>query len=191
MGGFILFIIVATVILAFISAVAPLVNDHNEGQIAKEKMDNLINENNMTYYEWQLFNGGQILLDNTGTRMLWIIEHNGYISRHYHNITDVKLIIDDTIEYRSSLTSAVGRAAIGGLALGGVGAIIGGVTGKKHGKKMVHKIELVLSYNNSVTPYSSIVILDEKGGIDLDSEIYLEAYKQGMYWSKKISSLSA
>ena len=58
--------------------------------------------------------------------------NGGAIGMWYEDILNVELVIDDSVAYQSSLSSATGREIVGG-----AGAIIGGVTRKKNNRKVV------------------------------------------------------
>ncbi|WP_436665643.1 hypothetical protein, partial [Bacillus cereus] len=117
------------------------------------------------------------------------ISSKGWVSRGYGRITDIELSIDDSVAFQSSLSSATGRAIAGGVLAGGVGAIIGGVTGRKNGKKIVHRITLTISFNTPDRPYARVTFLDNQQGVDIYSDEYKRAEEDALYWSKLISSL--
>lgn len=64
----------------------------------------------------------------------------------------------DVLEYElmedadSVTKGGLGRAAVGGVLLGGVGAIVGGVTGGKKTKKIINSLKLKITVNNISSP---------------------------------------
>ena len=87
-------------------------------------------------------------------------------------------------EEKTSNASMLGRAVVGGILLGGVGAVIGGATAKKTGstaettntttKDVVNSISLKLLLNNTSTPLLSIPFLS--GQITKHSYEYTNVY---------------
>ena len=87
-------------------------------------------------------------------------------------------------EEKTSNASMLGRAVVGGILLGGAGAVIGGATAKKTGntaettntttKDMVNSITLKLLLNNTSTPLLSIPFLS--GQITKHSYEYTNVY---------------
>lgn len=70
----------------------------------------------------------------------------------YEDIVDYKLLEDGETATSGGLT----RALAGGALFGGVGAVVGGVTGKKKSKEVLKSLDLVISVNN---PYHTDIKL--------------------------------
>jgi uncharacterized protein YcfJ len=70
---------------------------------------------------------------------------------------------------------------VGGLLLGGVGAVIGGLSGKKVGKGKVKRIELRLVVNNSSDPVHAICFLANE--TNRDGFVYKTASDQARQWA--------
>lgn len=68
---------------------------------------------------------------------------------NYHEILDVEIITDHEIISSKSTSKAVGRAVVGGLLLGGVGAIVGGVTGGNKNREFVTNVFVVIKTSNT------------------------------------------
>ena len=88
---------------------------------------------------------------------------------------------------RSSRSSQVGGALIGGLALGGVGAIIGGLSGKTVSSDNVQRIDLHLIVNRTNSPVHSISFFetiggDDDSGIKKSSAAYQEIMQEVRHW---------
>jgi hypothetical protein len=75
-----------------------------------------------------------------------------FTTYNFSSIIDVKKIIDDETISTSSSGSTIGRALIGGVLAGGVGAVIGGVTGKKNGTQAINSLELEIVINDIEYP---------------------------------------
>lgn len=76
-----------------------------------------------------------------------------------NDIMESELLIDDETITKSSRGSQVGGAVAGGALFGGVGAIIGGLSGKQTSKKEVSKIDLKLTINDFSDPVCRIELL--------------------------------
>ena len=86
----------------------------------------------------------------------------------YEDMLNVELVIDDSVAYQSLLTNATGRA------------IVGDVTGKKNNRKIVHRIEMILSFNSSDYPFIRIILLDSEHGEEISGYTYGTAYAKGL-----------
>lgn len=74
-------------------------------------------------------------------------------------------------------SGGLGRAVVGGVLFGGVGAVVGGVTGKKKGKSTVSSIQIKITTKDIESPVVTIDIY--KGGdIKTNSFIYKNFDKQ-------------
>jgi hypothetical protein len=78
---------------------------------------------------------------------------------NYSDILQSELVIDNEIITRHSNSSAIGRAAIGGLLFGGVGAIVGGATSSSRQTAKVNSIELKITMNDMKFPVWRIAFL--------------------------------
>ena len=97
-----------------------------------------------------------------------------------------EIIVDGNIIVKTSTTSTIGRAVVGGVITGGVGAVIGGVTGKKSHNEVVKKIDLKICVNDSSNPFYKIRFLDtecKKG-----DSIYNDSYENAERWQGIIST---
>ncbi|MEK4713545.1 hypothetical protein [Sporosarcina sp. FSL K6-5500] len=180
--------------LTAIAAVIVTIIKEIDGSIgrgkAKKTLENVLVEHKIVDYYWEQFEDGQILLHDRTYGSFYVIGSNGgAIGMWYTNILNVELVIDDSVAYQSSLTSATGRAIVGDVLAGRVGAIIGGVTGKKNSRKVVHRVEMILSFNSSDYPYSKITLLDSQQGEEISGYAYETAYAKGLQWSRRVSAL--
>lgn len=116
-------------VLTIIKTILDVIVGVKERDYVKNTFNQLLKEKNITNYQYIRTAGNQILIDDRD--ILYVIHDKGWVSRGYGRITDIELSIDDSVAFQSSLSSATGRAIAGGVLAGGVGAIIGGVTGRK------------------------------------------------------------
>ena len=73
----------------------------------------------------------------------------------YSNLLDYELLEDG----ESITKGGIGRAAAGGLLFGGVGAIVGGVTGKKKTKSVCDSMKIRITLKNSFTDTAYIYLI--------------------------------
>lgn len=81
---------------------------------------------------------------------------------------------------KTSRASQLGGTLIGGLALGGVGAIIGGLSGKKTSSDKIERIDLRLTVNRTNAPIHEVNFIaneSKKGGF-----LYNTAIEQARHW---------
>lgn len=88
----------------------------------------------------------------------------------YSDIINFELIEDGNTVTKGGL----GRAVAGGVLFGGVGAVIGGATGKKKTKGICSKLQIKITLNNVKTPveYINLIMTDFKK----DGLVYKAAY---------------
>ena len=98
----------------------------------------------------------------------------------YRDILSSELFEDGETVTKTARVSQLGGALIGGLALGGVGAVIGGLSGKKISSSKVKKIDLRITVNRTKNPIHDINFMDvacKKGGY-----LYNQAMKNARHW---------
>ena len=90
---------------------------------------------------------------------------------HYNQIVSTELLEDG----ESITKGGLGRAVAGGLLFGGVGAIVGGVTGGKRTKSVCKSLQIKITFRNSPrqTEYLSFLAAEAK----TNSLVYKTAYK--------------
>lgn len=80
----------------------------------------------------------------------------------YEDIVDFELLEDG-----SSITKGgLGRAVAGGLLFGGIGAIVGGVTGGKKSKTICNSLKIKITVNNMTNPTVYISLINTKTKTD-------------------------
>lgn len=75
------------------------------------------------------------------------------------DVLSAELYIDGECETRTSRTSQAAGVLVGGLLLGGVGLVIGGLTGKKKSRHMVSSIILRVMVNDADNPLHEVSLL--------------------------------
>lgn len=76
----------------------------------------------------------------------------------FNEISDYELLENDT----TVASGGLGRAVVGGSFLGGAGAIVGGITGKKKTKKIIDMLVLQISTTNIFFPNLMITYINKK-----------------------------
>ncbi len=98
----------------------------------------------------------------------------------YKDVLSSEIFEDNNTITSSSRTSQLGGALVGGLALGGAGAIIGGLSGKKVSSNKVKRIDLRLTINRTDSPVHDINFMRieaQKDGI-----VYKSAMEKVRHW---------
>ena len=146
------------------------------------------------------FSPTQKIMSNNGDTGLAIDENRKTIVLINNNLSGVNLKL---ITYRDALSSEIfvdgetitktargsqlGGALIGGLALGGVGAIIGGLSGKTKSSEKVKRVDLRIIINDTKQPLHDINFMDIEG--KKDGIIYKAAMEQARHWHGLIDVL--
>ncbi|WP_419872928.1 SHOCT domain-containing protein [Candidatus Pristimantibacillus sp. PTI5] len=116
----------------------------------------------------------------------------------YKDIIEVQIIEDGYTISKTSRGSQIGGAVIGGVLTGGVGAIIGGLSGDAVQTSKVKRIDLKLIVNDTTKPVFLINFMNEldeksgmkfKMGVTKESEKYKLAIEQVRHWHGLISVL--
>ncbi len=136
---------------------------------------------------------------NTGTKtaMLYDDERKNIVlindklkdKIHYKDILQVEITEDSESVTKTKRGSQVAGATIGGLAFGGVGAIIGGLSGQQEHKEKVRQIGLRFVVNDTHNPVREIILHNFGVLRDKNHEEYQSAYKKSFKWFKLIEVL--
>lgn len=117
-------------------------------------------------------------------RKLCLITNNGTsVSQRvigYKDILSVELFEGGTSVTKTVRSSQIGGALVGGLLLGGVGALVGGLSGKTETSGKINRIDLRLIVNDTNAPLHDLAFMnfaDKKDGI-----IYTQAMQMARRW---------
>ena len=124
--------------------------------------------------------------DKSNMKICFVNDINEINIYSFNDIMESEIVVDGLTLVKTSATSTIGRAIVGGVLTGGVGAIIGGVTGKKSHSELVNYIDLKICINDSSNPFYKIRFLDtecKKGDF-----IYKEGYEKAEKWHGIIST---
>lgn len=92
----------------------------------------------------------------------------------------------DTVT-KTSRSSQAGGALVGGVLLGGVGAIIGGLSGKKTAVEKVRRVDLRIVVNNTQKPVHDINLYS--GETNKNSMFHKAATEKARHWHSLIAIL--
>lgn len=183
--GWVLLIVVIAVGIAIAQAVAV----SNKRKAMEEKLESLPE-----------FSPTQKIMGNNGDTGLAIDEErkkvvlikNGPAGVNlkpitYRDVLSSEIFVDGETITTTARGSQLGGALIGGLALGGVGAIIGGLSGKTRSSEKVKRVDLRITVNDTRSPLHDINFMDIEG--KKDGIIYKSAMDQARHWHGLIAVL--
>ncbi len=127
-----------------------------------------------------------ILIDSVRHKVCLISGVNSIRVYGYKDILDVELVEDGKSLMKTSSGSIAGRAIVGGILLGPLGAVVGGVTGKKNKENSVMEVSLRLILNDTRNSIFTYTFLKNKSGIDKDSSAYKLAIEKAKKWHANI-----
>ncbi len=102
-----------------------------------------------------------LVLDDENNKIAFI--ENGQVSiRYFNSVLKCDVSIDGETITQTNRGSQLMGAAVGGVLLGGIGALIGGLSGKQHSKSEVKEITLKIIVDDLKIPMHSIILFSEK-----------------------------
>jgi len=105
----------------------------------------------------------------------------------YKDILSSELFEDGQTITKTARGSQAAGAAIGGLLFGGIGAVVGGLSGTQVQNSKVNRIELRLVVNDSLDPIHNICFFD--GVANRDSARYKIASEMARQWQVRLDVL--
>lgn len=101
----------------------------------------------------------------------------------YRDILSSEIFENGTSVSKTSRSSQIGGALIGGLALGGAGMVIGGLSGKSKSTEKVSRVDLRITVNDTKKPIHDIAFMNI-GGLSCKkgSPVYKEAMNNARHW---------
>lgn len=110
-----------------------------------------------------------IAIDETRQKVCFIRNFGDFQSKKivgYDEILSSEVIEDDVSVTKTNRGSQIGGAVIGTVLAGGVGTLVGGLSGSKTTTGKVRKISLAVTVCDTSEPIHTIVFLDLPGGVD-------------------------
>jgi hypothetical protein len=105
----------------------------------------------------------------------------------YKDIFSSEIFEDGVTITKTVRSSQIGGALIGGLALGGVGAVVGGLTGKTQASDKVDKVDLRLTVNDTKNPIFNLNFLNLP--MKKNDTQYKQAIERARHWHGLIEVL--
>ena len=141
------------------------------------------------------YNGHYVLVDEENQQILYVhtttfdgIQVGADISSKiipFEQILGVEICENGNSVFQKSTSSAVGRAIVGGVLLGGVGAVIGGVTGKDKEKKTLESYKIMIQLADVKNPSFTIDLVKTAFEIDDAGKVKYNAISS---FSEKVKS---
>lgn len=103
------------------------------------------------------------------------------------DISDVHIIKNESSIIKSSKSDLIGKSIIGGVLLGGTGAVIGALSSDKTKNEMINSIKLQIIVNDIVNPIRNITIADYPHGVKNNSVVGNAIYGIADKWFKRIT----
>jgi hypothetical protein len=163
------------------------------GKVFKETFGNLKDFQLDNYYtpaSYFMSKESLIGFDNKNKKICFFRINDSTRTPYIYNfdkILQCEIIVDNETIVKQSTSSTVGRAVLGGILTGGVGAIVGGMTGKTNTKEIVKNIDLKIIMDDPVNPIFKVNFLNVE--TDKKSELYKMAYENAEKWHAILSGL--
>lgn len=182
-----IFVVITIIIISIIMVVLnPSVDKANIVQDKSKPLENFTVTQSLANPESRT----GILLDEQRKEIcLWRyansnVDQRQNIRLYYKDILSIEILEDDVSITKTNRISQVGGALLGGILLGGVGAVIGGLSGKKEtSKSKVKNLELKIIINDTFKPVFTISLLPDKSdGVSTEDVVYKNAKKKAYHW---------
>ncbi|MCX7570422.1 SHOCT domain-containing protein [Tumebacillus sp. DT12] len=105
----------------------------------------------------------------------------------YKDLMRAELVEDGVTITQTSRVEQIAGMAVGGLLLGGAGAIVGGLSAESTSSNRVKKIELKITVNDVQYPIYTVCFLDEITPETKASQKYKDARAQAEHWNALIA----
>jgi len=137
-------------------------------------------------------------IDDDGKKALLLDEYNKdfYIYKHgctekinYKDILQAEVVEDSQAVTQTVRSSQIAGTIIGSLALGGIGAAIGGLSGKKEHNDKVRKIDLRIIVNDTTQPIRKFQFIDFVNAKDTKDDLYKKFYDDAFEWYQTLEVL--
>ena len=136
--------------------------------------------------------GNYLFIMDDFFKVLVIIGPNNYEILNYEDIIEVSYVENGNQLYTKSAGRTVGGAIVGGVLFGGVGAVVGGLSGDRKQNKVIKKIDIkILLRNSNQTSYVlhfKDIDRDLKTKEDTDRDLY-ESYVRRANQAKDILAI--
>ncbi len=124
-----------------------------------------------------------IAIDETRRKICLIRSFGSFTSKRvlpYQDVIASEIAEDGESITKTMRSSQIGGAVVGAVLLGGVGALIGGLSGKTKTKNTVKRIELQISLNDTSNPIHNILFLNIE--TNRDGIVYKSSFQSAQRW---------
>jgi hypothetical protein len=159
------------IIIAIVGGIAQAIYQGNKAAGKRREHTSLLNSQGYDTADMFEFDDSVSVALNFETKMLKVIDDSIDTRVHkrqriteiaFSNIRDYEIITDGTTVFKKSTGAAVGRALVGGLLLGGVGAVAGAVTTSSKGKEDIKAANFKIFTNDVRNPSIMIPIFNKR-----------------------------
>lgn len=155
-------------------------------QMNKENLNKIIDESGAQGIVFRAFNNSSAAILDKENEKLHVFystyqEPIGKIHtyEHFHcNFADIiesEVIVDNQTITKTARGSQLGGALVGSVLAGGIGAIIGGLSGSKRSDDYIKRAEIKLTINDLENPVCKITFLD---GQDEDHKVLKKGFRK-------------
>ena len=109
---------------------------------------------------------------------------------NYNNLVSVELLENKNTLATTNRGSQIVGTVAGGILLGGVGAVIGGLSGSKSSKDIITKISVRLITDDFYKPNHEVDFMDisvESKGVNRENSIYKNSLDEAIKWHSRFS----
>lgn len=122
--------------------------------------------------------------------LLNVLDKKGHCSTRvfdYRQILSCEILEDGDSITKTSRMSQAGGLVVGGVLLGGLGAVVGGLSGKKTSSKTIEKLAVLLIVNDTREPRFEITLNASK--VDSTTDEFKQLLEKARHWHSIISVL--
>lgn len=177
------FIAVATAILV-LSVIFTIARDASR-QKSLEGYVRGLNEFHPTQMVVASDGSSAIAIDEKRHLLCLVTDTGGRVSNRlvpYSGLLACELVDDRSVVMKANRASQVGGAIVGGALLGGVGAVVGALSGSRREVGQSRQIELVLRVNSTRAPTHTLNLMVSKSPVSRDSLLYRRAIQTAQKW---------
>lgn len=149
----------------------------------KEQENDGVNLSNKTNIE-----NGIIAIDKNREKIVYINDKGNALVKKEFSFSDIiscELIKDGETIYKKSATRTIGGAIVGGVISGGVGAIIGGLSGSSKEKEKINSIDIKITLRDIDNPNFMFKFFEYRG-----TRMFLDlSIKSAEEWKDRITAI--
>ncbi|WNJ99974.1 SHOCT domain-containing protein [Thalassospiraceae bacterium LMO-JJ14] len=137
------------------------------------------------------YNQKGLAIDKTNNQILFS-DHGHQSVFPFRSLIATEVLEDGVSISSTNRGSQIVGAAVGGVLLGGVGAVIGGLSGSSTTSNRAKKITLRIVTDDFQKPNFDIVMLDfsdSTKGVEKESIIYKQAIEEAAAWHSRLSTI--